>query len=63
MVMWITTNVVMWIALLKGGNVDYHQCGNPIMIIIIIIVVVVVVVVIVVIKHNINYYQLIIMLL
>ena len=46
--MWITTNVVMWIAPLKGGNVDYHQCGNPhnnnnnIIIIIIVVVVVIV---------------------
>ena len=43
----------MWIAPLKGGNVDYHQCGNPQIIIIIIIIIIVVVVVV---KNNINYY-------
>ena len=48
--MWTTTNVVMWIAPLKGGNVDYHQCDNPPTIIIIIIIVVVFI------KNNINYY-------
>ena len=37
----------MWIAYLKGGNVDYHQYDNPPIIIIIIVVVVVV-------KNNIN---------
>ena len=55
--MWITTNGVMWIVPLKGGNVNYHQYDNLIIIIIVIVVVVVVVVVvvIVIIKNNINY--------
>ena len=53
--MWITTNVVIWIVLLKDGNVNYHQCGNH-LIIIIIIIIVVVVVAVVIIKNNINYY-------
>ena len=43
-----TTSVLMWIALLQGGNVDYHQRDNPHIIIIIIV--------IVIIKNNINYY-------
>ena len=51
--MWIITNVVIWIAPLKYGNMDYHQYSNPLIIIIIIIIVVVVIVII---KNNINYY-------
>ena len=32
--MWITTNVVIWIAPMGGGNVDYHKYINsPIIII------------------------------
>ena len=54
--MWITTNVVMWIAPLKGDNVDYHQCGNPQIIIIIIIIIIIVVVVVIVIIKNKYYY-------
>ena len=46
----MTTNVVMWIAPLGGGNVNYHQYDNSPNIIIIIIIV------IVIIKNNINYY-------
>ena len=42
----------MMIAPVRGGNVNYHQCGNHL--IIIIVVVVIVVVVIVIIKNNIN---------